>query len=222
MRPDFTPEAFFFDMDGLLLDTERAGSLAFCEITRAFGVAHDDARAFYASLVGASGAVTRERVGEFIPGVDVDVLVADWHVALDRQMERQVPVKPTVRETLDALAGQGRRLAVVTSTRGARAAEHLERAQLRDHFETVVGGDEVSANKPHPAPYLEAAERLGVDPVRAAAFEDSDHGVASAVAAGCLVVQIPDLRPEDRPLPDLGQHVAADLASAARLLGLTI
>lgn len=209
-------------MDGLLLDTERAGSVAFGEITRPFGVAAEAAGAFYASLVGTSNAVTRERVAQFIPGLDIDTFFDDWHGALDRQMAAEVPVKATVRETLIALKAQGRRLAVVTSTRGARAREHLERAGLIGHFETVVGGDEVTRNKPYPEPYLTAAERLGVDPSRAAAFEDSDHGVRAAVAAGCVVVQIPDLRPGDQPLPDLGQHIADDLASAARLLGLTV
>lgn len=220
MTLSFAPEAFFFDMDGLLLDTERAGSLAFVEITAPFGVTPEAAQAFYAALVGTSSAVTRDRVAAFIPDVDIDTFVEDWHSALERRMAREVPVKATVREALAVLAGEGRRLAVVTSTRGARARRHLERAGLLGHFETLVGGDEVTANKPHPEPYLTAASRLGVDPARAVAFEDSDHGVASAVAAGCVVIQIPDLRPEDRPLPDLGQRVAADLIGAARLLGL--
>lgn len=220
MTPTFSPDALFFDMDGLLLDTERTGSHAFREVTRPFGIAADVAEAFYLSLVGSSSAVTRERVTAFVPGVDIDAFVEDWHLTVDRLMEREVPVKATVRETLRLLADGGRRLAVVTSTGGARAREHLERAGLLEHFETIVGGDEVAANKPHPAPYLTAAERLGVEPSRSAAFEDSDHGVAAAVAAGCVVVQIPDLRPEGRPLPDLGQHLADDLASAARLLGL--
>lgn len=218
MTSDFAPEALFFDMDGLLLDTERAGSLAFREITHPFGIAADQAEAFYASLVGTSSAVTRGRVSDFIPGIDIDLFVDDWHAALDRHMEAVVPVKPTVRETLGLVAGLGLRMAVVTSTRGVRAREHLERAGLLPHFETVVAGDEVTANKPDPAPYVEAARRLGVDPRRAAAFEDSDHGVAAAVAAGCVTVQIPDVRPADLALPDLGQHIAGDLAEAVRVL----
>ena len=222
MTLDFTPDALFFDMDGLLLDTERAGSLAFLQITRPFGLAEDHAEAFYASLVGSSGAVTRGKVAELIPGLDMDAFFMDWHAALDLQMEREVPVKPTVRETLHALTGQGRRLAVVTSTHGARARQHLERAGLHGHFETIVGGDEVDANKPDPAPYLTAAARLGVNPARSLAFEDSDYGVASATAAGCVVVQVPDIRPAGKPFPALGQRIAADLSAAMSALGLVL
>lgn len=222
MTTDFAPEALFFDMDGLLLDTERAGSLAFVEITQPFGIAADEAEAFYASLVGTSSTATRGRVSEFIPGIDIDLFVDDWHAALDRHMDAAVPVKPTVRETLGLVAKLGHRMAVVTSTRGARAREHLERAGLLPHFETVVAGDEVTANKPDPAPYVEAARRLGVDPKRVAAFEDSDHGVAAAVAAGCVTVQIPDVRPAHLALPQLGQHVARDLAEAMRALRIVL
>ena len=222
MTSDFAPEALFFDMDGLLLDTERAGSLAFLEIMQPFGIAADRAEAFYASLVGTSSAVTRARVLEFIPGIDIDLFVDDWHAALDRQMEADVPVKPTVRETLGLVADLDLRMAVVTSTRGARAREHLARAGLLSHFETVVAGDEVTANKPDPAPYFEAARRLGIDPRCAAAFEDSDHGVTAAVAAGCVTVQIPDVRPTDLALPDLGQRIARDLAEAMRALRIVL
>jgi HAD superfamily hydrolase (TIGR01509 family) len=111
-------------------------------------------------------------------------------------------------------------MAVVTSTGRARARRHLDEAGLLHHFHDVVGGDEVPANKPDPAPYLEAARRLKVDPSRAAAFEDSDQGTAAAIAAGCVTVQIPDLRPPGRPMPRIGQHVAGDLRAAFDLLGL--
>ena len=222
MTIGFTPDALFFDMDGTLLDTERVGSLAFIEITRGYGIAEAEAVAFYASLVGTSSASTRARMVELIDGVDIDAFIADWHVVVARNMSAGVPLKPTVSETLEILKDRGTRMLVVTSTGGARARGQLEDAGLLHHFEVVIGGDEVAANKPDPAPYLEAAGVLGVAPSRAVAFEDSDHGVASAVAAGCVTVQIPDIRPADVALPDLGQHVADDLAGAARMLGLLV
>ncbi|MEQ9041515.1 MAG: HAD family phosphatase [Silicimonas sp.] len=220
MTIDFTPDALFFDMDGTLLDTERVGSVAFAEITRGFGIAENEAVAIYASLVGTSSASTRARVVELIEGVDIDTFISDWHAAVARNMAEGVPLKPTVSETLSALTDRGMRMLVVTSTGGARARGHLEVAGLLHHFETVIGGDEVSANKPDPAPYLEAAGRLGVDPGRTIAFEDSDHGVASAITAGCVTVQIPDIRPAGSPLPALGQRISANLASAIHGLGL--
>ena len=218
--PGFTPEALLFDMDGLLLDTERVGCEVFLELTAPFGIALDRAEAFYRSLVGTSNAHSRNSLAAFISGVDADAMMQDWRAGVDARMAAAVPLRPTVRETLMALAGQGHRMAVVTSTVKDRALEHLDAAGLLPHFATVVGGDEVAANKPDPAPYLEAAGRLGVDPRRSAAFEDSDHGVASAVAAGCIVTQIPDLRPNGAPLPDLGQRLAGDLAGAIRGIGL--
>ena len=218
--PGFTPDALFFDMDGLLLDTERVGCEVFLELAAPFGIARDKAEVFYRSLVGTSNAHTRSSIAEFVPGVDADAMMGDWRTGVDARMAAAVPLRPTVRDTLKALAGQGHRMAVVTSTVKDRALEHLDAAGLLPHFATVVGGDEVAANKPDPAPYLEAAGRLGVDPRRSAAFEDSDHGVASAVAAGCVVTQIPDLRPTGSPLPELGQRQASDLAGAIRGIGL--
>lgn len=216
--PDF--DALFFDMDGLLLDTERVGAEAFADLTRTFGIADQAARTLYLGLVGSSSAETRRQVSDFIPGVDIDTFVADWHLAVAGRMAAGVPLRPKVRDVFDLLAGQGRAMAVVTSTGRERARRHLDEAGLLHHFHEVVGGDEVAANKPDPAPYLEAARRLGVDPSRAAAFEDSDRGTRAAVAAGCVTVQVPDLRPPGRPLPRIGQHVAGDLLAAFELLDL--
>lgn len=211
------PAAFLFDMDGLLLDTERVFMDLSIELTADYGIGAEDARSFFLSLIGSSGATTRQRLAEFLPGQhNGDALYAKWSTALSSRLADHVPLRPHVPEVLETLHKQGARMAVVTSTRGASARHHLHVAGLFGYFETVIGGDEVTANKPDPAPYAEAAQALGVDPAHCAAFEDSDAGITSAVRAGCRAVQIPDLRPPNVPLPDLGQHVAPDLRAALR------
>jgi len=212
------PEAYLFDMDGLLLDSERVAMSSFLATVVPKGIARATAEPFFLTLVGTSAATTNAMLREFLPAaLKPDEIIEEWRANFDEAIDKYLPVKEGVAEVLADLAGQGARMAVVTSTMGARARHHLEVAGLLDLVEFVLGGDEVRATKPDPAPYLQAAERLGVDPRRCAAFEDSDRGIAAAVAAGCHAVQIPDLRPVDKPLPELGQMVASSLAQAVQM-----
>jgi len=213
-------EALLFDMDGLLLDSERVACAGFQEAAAPFGIEADVAEAFFLTLVGTSHQHTDDCVSGFLPGVDIGQFNQTWDAACKARYDAHVPVKPGVCETLEVFQAQRVRMAVVTSTRKSLAKHLLIKAGLFDFFEHITGGDEVSANKPDPAPYIETAERLGVDPMRCAAFEDSDRGITAAVRAGCTAVQIPDLRPLDVPLPTLGQHVAKDFSTAMQHLRL--
>lgn len=209
-------------MDGLLLDTERLFMEALVTVSRPLGLDEGEVRAFFLTLVGTSVQKTTQRLAEFLPdGVDVAAFDQTWRAANAAQRQGPVPLRPTVGQVIPALAASGHRMAVVTSTKRAPALDHLRSAGLLDHFEIIVGGDEVSANKPDPAPYLQAARALGVDPTRCAAFEDSDLGTQAAVAAGCVTTQIPDLRP-DVPMPALGQRRATDLRGAVTALGIDL
>ncbi len=209
-----------FDMDGLLLDTERAAQAAFVALSAAYERTFDEMSDFFLTLVGTSSAVTRDRVSAFLPGVDPNEFGRAWERNMRQQLAERVPVMPHARDVLHRLSARGHPMAVVTSTSGDRARDHLDRAGIAHHFRAVVGGDEVAGNKPDPAPYLAGAAAIGADAQACIAFEDSDIGVKSARAAGCTVVQIPGLRPADRPLPKFGQHIATDLRHAVSLLGL--
>ena len=212
-----TPAALLFDMDGLLLDTERVIMETFLEILTPFDVTTETATEFFLGLVGSSSGETKRQLLTFLPSdLPYDVFEKEWHVNYGAKMAKDVPIKPYVAECLTLLAGQGHRMAVVTSTKGDQARHHLTGAGLIGHFELVTGGDEVSANKPDPAPYLETAQALGVSASDCFAFEDSDRGITAAIRAGCRAVQIPDLRPTNKPLPDLGQRVATDFRQAMR------
>lgn len=207
-------------MDGLLLDTERLFMEALVSVSKPFGMDDQAVRDFFLNLIGSSAQATTAALAGFVPaGVDAVAFDRDWRAANAAQRQGPVPLRPTVAEVLQDLSGAGHAMAVVTSTKRAPALEHLESAGLLSHFDLVIAGDEVTDNKPHPAPYLQAAAALGVDPSRCAAFEDSDTGTHAAVAAGCVTTQIPDLRPPV-PLPDLGQRVASDLRAAVTGLGL--
>jgi len=215
------PRALLFDMDGLLLDTERVVQAAFVEECERLGRTADAAREFFLTLVGTSGVESTARTGAFLgSGVDMAGFVAAMEANFDRRLAGGVALRPGVAEVIPALAASGHDMAVVTSTGGSRARDHLDRAGLLGHFRFVLGGDEVPATKPDPAPYLMAAERLGHAPARALAFEDSDSGTTAAVRAGCTTVQIPDLRPAGLPLPELGQHVCDSLAEGLALFDL--
>ncbi|MGR3837802.1 MAG: HAD family hydrolase [Cognatishimia sp.] len=209
------PAAFLFDMDGLLLDTERMFMRSFLELTGELGVDAAEAEVFFLSLVGTSQAVTSARLARFLPdSVDPAEFEMNWRDTHACNVAQGVPLRPTARQALELLSEQGVPMALVTSTAGHHARHHLKAAGIFDHFAVIKGGDEVSANKPDPAPYREAAEALGVAPTDCAAFEDSDLGIASAVAAGCMAFQIPDLRMPHTPLPDLGQKTADVLLDA--------
>lgn len=214
------PQALLFDMDGLLLDTERVAQEVFVAHTAPHGIPRDRAEAFFVGLVGTSSAETRRQVQGFLPGIDIDGFDRAWSQDYRARLSQGVPVKPGIRAALAALSAAGHRMAVVTSSGSAHARENLTSAGLWGHFEHLTGADDVTAHKPDPLPYRHSAARMGVAPEGCVAFEDSDRGLTAAVRAGCRAVQIPDLRPPGVPLPDLGQIVAADMAEALRRLGL--
>ncbi len=185
--------AAIFDMDGLLIDSERALMRAWLEAGRRLGLEIDPAgylrvvgreqRESKAMLVAMCGGEPTYRAVEAI----VLELIAD---------ERAAPVFPAKQgaaELLQALRGAGVPCAVASSSRHAEIRHRLGDVGVLHHFDALAGGDEVPRGKPDPALYRLAAQRLGIAAADCIAFEDSENGARAALAAGMRVVVVPDL-----------------------------
>jgi HAD superfamily hydrolase (TIGR01509 family) len=103
----------------------------------------------------------------------------------------QLPLLPGAVEAVDRLAARWP-LAVASSSNRELIDLVLELSGLESHFRVTVSSEEVARGKPAPDVYLEAARRLGVEPGRCAAIEDSENGIRSAKAAGMCVLAIPN------------------------------
>ena len=209
------PDALVFDMDGLLLDTERIALRAFEEACREAGWPDPDLDV-YARCIGGTGAdegaILRAGYGPDFPW---EAVRDGWWRRYHEHVEhRAVPVKPGVTELLSYCVDSGLPCALATSTRAALAQTKLSLAGLDGYFPVRVTGDMVRRGKPDPEPYLSAAERLGAQPERCWAFEDSTNGVRSAFAAGCAVFQVPDLVEPPPELRRLGHTVLESLYDA--------
>lgn len=219
----FKPKAFLFDMDGLLLDTERLFMKSFVDMAAEYEVSAEKAEAFFITLVGSSADKTTGALEAFFPDhFDTQAFDTEWRRRHKLNVAKGIPVKPFAKQLLSALKSAGHPLALVTSTKEQPAHHHLKLTGLYDFFGTIVAGDKVAATKPDPTPYLTGAANLGVPATDCVAFEDSDTGTTAATRAGCLTFQVPDLRPVDKPLPDLGQIVVENLGEAAKRLGILI
>jgi HAD superfamily hydrolase (TIGR01509 family) len=104
-----------------------------------------------------------------------------------------VPMMPGARELLAEVSAAGVPRALVTSAHRDLMAAVLEKTGAA--FDVTVCADDIRHGKPDPEPYLLAAGLLGVDPGRAVALEDSLTGIASAEAAGCAVIAVPNVAP---------------------------
>ena len=188
--PAFT--AAVFDMDGLLLDSERPIRDAWLQAAAALGTPISESD--YLGVVGLNHADSQARMLALFDG-DTARLAAT-RARTDAALATGPPfaAKPGAHRLLRALRGAGIPCAVASSTHQAEVRRRLRQAGLLDHFSALCGGDEVSRGKPNPDLYLLALERLNAVASTSIAFEDSGHGVQAALAAGLATVAVPDLK----------------------------
>lgn len=189
-----------FDMDGLLLDTERLYQESWVEMARAFGQTPDPA--FPAAVSGTSGEGMREVIRRYYPAVDPCAFQAGCIARVDGILDEQgPPVKPGAGELLEYLSTRGVKLAVASSSGRERILSNLRAARLDHFFDAVVSGQQVERGKPEPDIFLLAAREIGCPPEDCYVFEDSVNGVRAGMAAGCVTVMVPDLVPPPEGLP---------------------
>ena len=200
-------EAVLFDMDGSLVETESIWFAAEQEVVADLGgewlPTHQELfvggpldRMITHMIALTSSASSDEQVHQ--------ALVA----AMVRRLEAgPVHWMPGARELLLELDALSVPTALVSASLRSMVDAVLGHVGA-EHFVATVAGDEVPLSKPHPDPYLRAADLLGVQPRRCLAIEDSPTGVTSALAAGCTVLAVPSLRDID-PAP--GLHLVSSL-----------
>lgn len=183
------PAAVLWDMDGTLVDTEPYWIAAEYALVEEHGGTwtDEDALALVGNALLTAAAYIRERGGvDLEPAEIVENLLA----RVIAGVHDHTPWQPGARELLGALREAGVPCALVTMSYASLAGAVV--AQLPEGtFAAVVTGDEVTHGKPHPEPYLLAAQQLGVDARACVAIEDSPTGVASAEAAGCITLAVP-------------------------------
>ena len=208
-----------FDMDGLLLDTERVCLECCVEVGFEYGL--PDLTDVFIRTIGLRGAESRPILEAALNGqVDHDMFVLRWDGMITDRMRMGIQVKSGVVELLSHLKRQNIGTAVATSTRTAKAREHLGIAGLVDFFDHIIGGDMVSNGKPDPEIYHKAAAELERTAADCIVFEDSDPSVLAGVRSGAKVVQVPDIKDPSAETVKLGHIIAPDLLAGARLVGL--
>lgn len=212
----FAPAAVVFDMDGLMLDSERAIIACLAEAARERG--HDLPELLWLSMVGHSEAVCRHLLDEAVGEAERERILQRSHVLYDAVVAAGMPHRPGIIEMLDFLQVQGIPRAVATSTRRPLALKKLEAAGLLTRFDAICTSSDVEHPKPAPDIYLLAARSLGIEPSRCLVLEDSPTGVRAALAAGMYPIQIPDLLVPDDAVRALGHLILPSLDDARLLL----
>lgn len=189
MPSPITPAAVFFDMDGLLIDSEPTWFQAEKDMLAGYGFTLGPEH--YPHVLGkpieVSTAYLLELTGhpvsaaEFSDGIEI---------AMIERLRDGVPMMPGAKNLLVELEAAGMPLALVSAS-SRRIVDACLPLIGRDHFRLTVSGDDVERSKPSPDPYLRAAQNLGVDPTKCVVLEDSPTGVAAGHAAGCRVIAVP-------------------------------
>ena len=207
-------KAAIFDMDGLLIDSERAISAAWiagarelgfklemADFMRVIGTAAQQSTAMLIEIMGSEQAMraTAERAHALLPQ-------AGGHPVF--------PLKSGALPLLQALHAAGIPCGVASSSSVDEIRHRLGHVDLLKYFRSITGGNEVARGKPDPAIYLLAAGRLGVAPTDCIAFEDSENGARAAQAAGVRVVIVPDLKHPPADVAARAHGVIASLADA--------
>ena len=200
-----------FDMDGVLIDSERQSNEGWLWAAGQLGV--DMPMWLIDSFKGAPAELCCKFFDAYYKGV-IDYWEAKelrtQHVYKIRETEG-IPVKKGVKDVFEYIRNNGLKCAVATSTRRESAEKTLHEIGVWDYLDAVVYGDEVERGKPEPDIFLRAAKAIGVNPSEAVVVEDSINGIKAGYAAGMRVVHIPDTIAIDDDIRKLTYMVCDDL-----------
>jgi beta-phosphoglucomutase len=213
--------AVIFDFDGTVADSEPTHERAIRAAIAPLG--WDLPHERFAEFVGTSDrhcftVLAREHGLELTEGVLADLLAAKREAYFSLLAAGDVRAYPGARELMAACA-RVVPIAVCSGSRSETVRRTLDVFGVLNIVRTIVGADDVSATKPDPEGYLLTCVRLGVSPASAVALEDTDHGIAAALAAGVRVIGVAQTVPAAR----LGraERIVARIAdiTAEELLG---
>ena len=200
-----------FDMDGILIDSERQSNEGWLWAAEQLGV--DMPMWLIDSFKGAPAKLCCKLFDDYYNGA-IDYWKAKelrtQHVYKIRETEG-IPVKKGVKEVFEYIRSNGLKCAVATSTRRESAERTLHTIGVWDYLDAVVYGDEVEHGKPEPDIFLRAAKEIGVSPIESIVVEDSINGIKAGYAAGMRVVHIPDTIEIDDDIRKLTYMVCDDL-----------
>lgn len=213
-------KGILFDMDGVILNTERLSRDEYIGACEEMGYPQMN-EAIYERLIGKpreeDRRIMKAEMGEDFP----------FDAMYDRYRERLVErvltgvdcTKPGLQECMEGLKARGVRIALATSTGREVVTQYIAHVPLMQNvFDDMVCGVEAGRGKPAPDIYLEAARRLGLKPEECIGVEDSQAGLQSLTAAGCVRVMIPDILPCDERFDGLTDHVLSTLAQLPALV----
>ncbi len=207
-----------FDMDGLLIDTEKLSyeALVYDCKQRGFDLTLEQ----FLGIRSLSIPKCEEKFKGYF-GQDFDFKDSfDKHFLYMREHidKYGVPMKKGADSILKYAKSKGLRVALATSTPLPIAEEYLRSLGLWEYFDKVQSAADIKNGKPAPDVYLAAAKLLELEPEECMAFEDSPNGVRSASSAGCITVMVPDLSGPDEELEKLIFASVCDLDEAVELI----
>lgn len=204
-------KGIIFDMDGLMLDTEKLYNRFWREAAAEFGYAmtYEHALIIRSMNPEICAATLKELLGKEFPYEEAK--------ELRRKLMKEyvkihgVEKKKGLDELLKYLKENKFKIAVATSSNRSRTEWYLTSVGVWEYFDEIICGDMVEKGKPEPDIYLTAAKRLGLFPGECVALEDAPAGILSAYRAGCHPVFVPDLDKADDDIRKIAEYIADSL-----------
>ena len=211
-------KAAIFDMDGLILDSERTVLNCWEKVAKSHGL--PDIMPFAISVIGKNKKATLEEFTRVF-GLPAEPYEAEARKIYNRLAAKgEVPLKPYTLELLSSMKNAGMKLAIASSSLRSEVEPQMEQLGALKYFDAAVCGDQVTKSKPDPEIFLLACDALGVKPEEAAGLEDSFNGVRACKASGLYTIMVPDILQPDDGIRELADVVLPSLEAVHDFLNL--
>lgn len=204
-------KAIIFDMDGLMIDSERVTFECYQERLKDMNLTMDEE--FYKTLLGKPIKGIYQRFYD-VYGKDFPIqnVIQDVHQLMAERFETEgVPVKKGLVELLHYLKDNNYKTIVATSSNRDRVDKILAQAKITEFFDDSICGDEVTKGKPNPEVFLKSCQKLGVNVDEAIVLEDSEAGIQASYDANIKVICIPDMKYPEKQYEEKTFKILKDL-----------